>query len=341
MGNSIEAKNLRESKRTNLSEVIPLPAPYVMYIEPTNLCNFRCAFCPTSDKQLLKRVGRPSGMMDIKLFKKIVDETKDLHTKINVIHLYKDGEPLLHPKFPEMIHYVKECGITSKICVKTNGSLLNPELNQRIVDSGLNWLGISIEAVSSDGYKKISGVSLDYEKFKENVSDLFSRKKDMQIYIKIVDNHLTVEEKQKFSDDFSRICDNYAIENLMGWSYSSVKDFTLGTHPATSVEGIPFSEREVCPFPFYSLAINFNGSASICCSDWSHSTIVGNAGENSIKEIWNGEKLYNFQKMHLLGNRCQNRACGDCYYIKMLPDNIDKDKEIILKNIESSFARKK
>ena len=337
MGISIEAKNLRASKRAILSEVIPLPAPYVIYIEPTNLCNFKCAFCPTGDKELLKRVGRPSGMMDIKLLKKIVDDIKALQTKIKVVSLYKDGEPLLHPEFPEMVRYVKESGITSKICVKTNGSLLNPSLNKRIVDSGLNWLGISVESISSDGYKKISGVSLDYEKFKENIADLFSRKKDLQIYIKIVDNHLTADEKQKFADDFSPICDNFAIENLMGWSYSSVKDFTLGTNPSTSIEGIPFSEREVCPFPFYSLAINFNGSVSICCSDWSHSTVVGNVKKNSIREIWNGEALFNFRKMHLQGNRCKNRACGDCYYLKMLPDNIDHDKEIILKNIETQF----
>ena len=342
MGQLVEAKDLRASKRTDLSEVVPLPAPYVMYIEPTNLCNFKCAFCPTGDKKLLKRVGRPSGMMEMKLFKKIVDETKELRTRIKIVNLYKDGEPLLHPEFPEMIHYLKESGIAEKIYAKTNGSLLNPELNQKLADSGLTWLGISVESTSSDGYKEISGVQLDYDLFKENLADLYSktRKNNLQIYIKIVDNHLTVGEKQKFFDDFSRICDFYAIENLMGWSYSSVKDFTLGTKPEFSMDGAGFIEKTVCPLPFYSLAINFNGSVSICCSDWSHSTVIGNVRENSMYEIWHGKLLFDFRKMHLQGRRCENQACGDCYFLKMVSENIDKDKEIILKNIESDFTAK-
>ena len=55
MGKRIEAKDLRCKKREPLAEKIPLPAPYVVYIEPSNLCNFKCIFCPTGDPELLKK----------------------------------------------------------------------------------------------------------------------------------------------------------------------------------------------------------------------------------------------------------------------------------------------
>lgn len=333
MGKKIEAKDLRVNKREDLSKKIPLPFPYVMYIEPTNLCNFKCIFCPTGDKMLLKKVGRPEGLMKMELYKKIIDDIKNSGYTLRLLSLYKDGEPLVNPYFPEMVQYAKDSKICDRIWTKTNGALLNPELNSKLVNCGLTWMGISVEAVSSEKYLKIADAHIDYEQFKSNIKDLFSKKKsDFHLYIKIADSGLTEQEKQKFYDDFSPICDTIAIEKLMGWSYSSVKDFTLGTNPDT-YDGLPFTEEEVCSYPFYVMAVNFNGSVSLCGNDWSHSTIVGNLNNESILEVWNGEKLYNFRKMLLTGKRKLNRACGDCYYLKIVPDNIDNEKDSILKKI--------
>ena len=122
------------------------------------------------------------------------------------------------------------------------------------------------------------------------------------------------------------------IFKLMGWSYSGVKDFTLGTNPDT-YDGLPFTEKEVCPYPFYVMAVNFDGSVSLCGNDWSHSTVVGNLNQNTVREVWNSEAWFKFQKMLCEGRRCENRACGDCYYLKIVPDNIDQDKDIILEKL--------
>ena len=333
MGIKIEAKDSRVKNRENLAERIPLPFPFVMYIEPTNICNFKCIFCPTGDKNLLKKVNRPAGFMKMKLYKKIIDDIKRSGYKLRLLSLYKDGEPLLNPDFPEMVRYARDSKICDRIWTKTNGALLNPELNMKLVNCGLTWMGISVEAVSSEKYLKVSGAHLDYEKFKENIKDLYTRtNSDLHLYIKIADSGLSEEEKKKFYDDFSPICDTIAIEKLMGWSYSSVKDFTLGLHPDT-YDGLPFTEKDVCAYPFYVLAVNFNGSVSLCGNDWSHSTVVGNLNSDSILDIWNGENLYNFRKMLLTGNRCQNRACGDCYYLKIVPDNIDNNRDAILEKL--------
>ena len=333
MGKFIDAKDTRVNKRENLAEVIPLPMPYVMYIEPTNLCNFKCAFCPTGDPDLLKKVGRPAGMMSFDLFKKIIDEIKESGIKLRLLSLYKDGEPLVHPDFPEMVRYASDSNVCDRIWTKNNGALLTPELNTRLINCGLTWIGISVESVSSQGYLDICGAKVDYEKFKKNIADLYRRKKtETHLYIKIADANLSEAQKLKFREDFEPICDTYAIEKLMGWSYSSVKDFTLGTNPDT-YDGLPFTEKDVCPYPFYVMAVNFNGSVSLCGNDWSHSTVVGNLSENSLQEVWNGEALFNFRKMLLEGRRCENRACGDCYYLKIVPDNIDPDKEKIFEKL--------
>lgn len=328
-GRRIQAKDLRAKERVRLEDAIPLPAPFVVYIEPTNLCNFKCSFCPTSDKPLLKAVGRPNAMMSFDLFRKIVDDLKAFETRLKLVSLYKDGEPLLHKQFPEMAAYVKASGVADRVWTKTNGAFLNPELNRRLVESGIDMICISVEHVTSEGFKKVADVNIDYDRFRENVRDLYERRGDCEIYVKIADSGLSPQEIEKFYADFQPISTYVAVEKLMGWSYSEVKDFTLGLNVDT-YDGLPFTPKEVCAYPFYVMAVNATGTVSMCGNDWSHNTTVGDAVKESMLEIWNGERIHEFRKMMLELRRKENKACGNCYYLKITPDNIDEHREVIL-----------
>ena len=140
-GKRIQAKDLRCKERQPLQDLIPLPVPFVVYIEPTNLCNFRCAFCPTGDKELLDLVKRPRATLSMDLFRKIIEDLKAFGRPLKLASLYKDGEPLLHKDFPEMALRLKEAGVAERIWTKTNGALLNPRLNRRLVE-GLDMICI-------------------------------------------------------------------------------------------------------------------------------------------------------------------------------------------------------
>lgn len=337
-GKRIEGRDLRAKQRETLEKVIPLPAPLVAYIEPTNLCNFRCQFCPTADPDLLKKVERPKGSMSFELFCRLVDDMKQFDRKLKVVNLYKDGEPLLHRQFPEMVRYLKQADVTERILLKTNGSLLDPELNQRLVAAGPDIICISAEAVSGEGYRKIAGAKIDYDTFRENIRDLYTRRGDCEIHVKLANSGFPPQEIETFYADFEPIATRVWVEGLMGWSYSSVKDFTLGTNP-TTFDGTPLAPKLVCPFPFYAVAVNFNGTVSLCCADWSHSTVVGDITQESLPSIWNGPSLFAFRKMHLEGKRGSNRACGDCYYLDCAPDNIDEHRTTILENLARSSIK--
>src|SRR5690606_29355423 len=55
-------RRLRRIRRQHLKplrETLPLSVPETIHLDPTNLCNFKCTFCPTGDRALLKSVGRP------------------------------------------------------------------------------------------------------------------------------------------------------------------------------------------------------------------------------------------------------------------------------------------
>ena len=58
----------------------------------------------------------------------------------------------------------------------TNGSQLNPEFNQKLVDSGLQRINISVEGLTAESYKRVADYNIDYNSFVESIQDLYDRK---------------------------------------------------------------------------------------------------------------------------------------------------------------------
>lgn len=92
----------RSSNIKPLFELLPMAVPFSIWVEPTNKCNFRCISCPTGNKSFLEKTKRPSGFMDYDLYLNIIKDIEVLCSeyseKLNRLHLYKDGEPMLHKK---------------------------------------------------------------------------------------------------------------------------------------------------------------------------------------------------------------------------------------------------
>jgi radical SAM protein with 4Fe4S-binding SPASM domain len=315
-----------------LAEMLPLSTPLSLLIDPANACNFRCKFCPTAYPGLLTSVSRPKGLMEYELFCRIIDGLAEFPQKVRKLHLYKDGEPFLNKRLPDMIAYAKAHDAASSIETTTNGSLLAAETIHRILDAGLDRIRISIEHVHSEGYRSITGCYDDYSTIVNNVTRLFTEKakrsSTLQVHVKLVDIGFTDEEKAKFFNDFGDIADEAFIDEVMGWSDSGRFDFTLGRIPEVGMtRSTPIkTERVVCPQPFYTLAVNFNGVVSVCCVDWTMNTVVGDCRTQSLRTIWNGPGLKQFRLMHLRGQREMNQACRNCQYVLGMSDASDLDR---------------
>ena len=319
--NTIE---LRQNERVNLGKAAPIPAPFSLYLEPTSLCNMRCAFCPTGDADLRKQ--RPNGMMALSLVEKLVRDIQDWGVQLRRINLYKDGEPTLHKQFVEMVQILKAGNVSKELWTKTNGLALDPDYNKRLVASGLDMIGVSINAVSSEGYMKVTRTKLDYDKLVAGVNDLCEQARDsnVRVLVKIADSGFSAEELEKFHTDF-RSAQYLSVEQLHGWAASDTKDWTLGTNP-TTFEGAALVDKVACPLPFFMLTVNWNGTVGLCNDDWLHATLCGDLRAQSLKDIWQGEELRKLRLMHLEARRHENKACGNCSNLRTLPDNIDASR---------------
>ncbi len=336
---------MKYHKLETLEEVIPLKAPLLVMIEPTNRCNFKCVYCPTGDQGLLKDAPcRPLGDMGIKLFKQIIDSMDGfLPSMIKRVQLFKDGESLLHPDIIEMIRYVKASAAVKEVDITTNGSLLSPGMAEGIVLSGLDTIRVSFEgSVLNEEYKKMTRSGYTYDDIKNNLYLLAEAKKkhgSVSPYIeaKLVNTGISQELKDRFSADFRQVAQEITFDPLV--------DRKGGTGRIIKGEK-ELLAAQVCPVPFYGLAVNFNGTVSICCADWNHTTLVGDLNHESLYEVWHGDRLHTFRRMQVEFRKSEHLLCGKCEYMKRLPrqSNIDKvskeNPEKILARLDSTALGK-
>lgn len=329
-------QRLSINERSNLGEILPLEQPYVLLIDPSNLCNLRCKFCPSGYQDLISGTGRVQKVMNFDLYKKIIDDTSEFNKDIKVLRLYKEGEPLINPNFDQMIYYAKRKRNISRIDTTTNGVLLNPELNRKIIDAGIDQINISVNGVNAEQIFKYTNRRIEFSKYVENIRDLYEHKGNCEIYIKAIEDNLTQSEQQTFYEIFGEISDRIYLERLSpAWpdfEFNSIKkEFNIGNY------GQEIENRQVCPYIFYVMVINSDGTVSTCVGDWKHNQILGDTKKNSLKEIWFGTEMRKCWESHLeLKKDCYN-MCENCKVIVYGAfDNIDSFANSILTRLQNN-----
>ncbi len=324
---------LNLENRTPLQDVIPIETPFLLYLDPSSLCNFKCQFCPSGHRNLIENVGYKRSIMELELFYKIIDDLKEFNNPIKFLRMNKIGEPFLNKNLEKMIDYAKKSGKIEKIDLATNGALFDKERLAAVIDAGVDRINISVEGVNVEQYKKYCGVELDFEKFLENVKWLYANKKDCEITAKIPKNYLTEDDEKSFYDIFGNYCDRIFVENLTSiWPAFDIQKHSDIKISDASQYSQKQEDKDVCSYIFYSMAINSDGTVSACCPDWEQKLIIGDTNKQSLKEIWNSPEYNSLRIQHLEGKRCENLTCSICGHIKHCQiDNIDPYKDKILK----------
>jgi radical SAM protein with 4Fe4S-binding SPASM domain len=91
----------------------------------------------------------PPAFMEFETFTRIIDQLVTLQQ----LHLQGLGEPMMHPRFFDMVAY----GVSKGIRVSTNSNLtlLNQKRAEQCVTSGLDCLHVSIDGATAETYEHI------------------------------------------------------------------------------------------------------------------------------------------------------------------------------------------
>jgi MoaA/NifB/PqqE/SkfB family radical SAM enzyme len=311
--------------RLDLAIASPLPAPMTIYVEPTKICNFRCTYCPESFPDYKNKAGGlfKMGLPEFELISSQIAELGRLKT----LNFYMMGEPFSNKLLPDFISIAKRKNIADRVIVTSNGTLLDKGMSRRVMDSGLDYLRISIYGATQERMTAVTQNRFLLSKVRANIKTLYelrnlAKRKKPAIYVKMIDS-LDVVENSKFLDLFSGICDESVIEPVMNWDDPEEGNLSGLSSKELSDSAYFRHKKSVCPFPFYTLVIHSDLKVSVCCVDWAKRAIVGNLAHQSLREIWLGDALRDFRIAHLSRQRHTLEACKNCSFLHTAPDNLD------------------
>jgi len=334
----------KNSNRRILKDILPLKLPLGISIEPINLCNMKCVQCPVSLKEFKDIVGGVDAL-NFEFYKKIIKDIKSMGQLIQ-LNLYGDGEPFLNKDLIKMVKYAKDQKAVEKITITTNGTLLDETIHEELLESGLDYLRVSIYSIDNKKHKEVTRTDYSPKDIYNNVKKLKEARDAAGlskpfIYTKLIDAHS--DENELFLSRYAEISDQANIETPMNWNGYSEYDFigkidSDGKTDQTKVQGF-YEEKgksglkNICTTAFHSLNIKQNGDVCICIVDWNHGTTVGNIKNESLEDIWFGDRMKSFRQMHIDGRKHENESCKNCNYMYSNPDNIDDLSEDEYKKI--------
>jgi len=203
-----------------------------------------------------------------------------------VIVLHGYGDPLLDPMIDERIQVLTDRGIPSYF--SCNPINVNHDKLEACLKAGLGYIKFSIESTDDATHKAIRGGG-DFTKSRENILRVIEMGYDTKVVVTMININ-----REGQGEDFARLQD--AFMGTGAYVYLKSEDqqwFDRSQHKNQSIHW-----GEPCQFPWTSMTINAQGMAVSCVEDYNGDMTLGNAREQSLKDIWNGEKYDTFRRQH-------------------------------------------
>jgi len=299
-----------------------LSKPIHIQLEPTSYCNLSCRTCSYKDN-----VKNPRNL-SFKDFKKIYDEIRPLKLTLSGV-----GETFLNPEIFQMISYAKDSG--TNVNTSSNGTV-NSKLAEKIVDSGLDLLKISIDSDNRETYKKVR----DGDYFDDviyGVKEVVRVKKErgaLNPYVRFqfvieAHNYTEIPGTIRLARELGVDAINFQIlevtgiedrwEELIGdMTYDKLKELMEEGERLSGELGVltnlkqlsrklpvlweKYSSRKGCPqqciLPWFSTYVDIDGNLRPCCSFGLTFTEanMGNVLKDGIEKSWNSERYQKFRR---------------------------------------------
>jgi radical SAM protein with 4Fe4S-binding SPASM domain len=304
--------------------------PLFLHIEPTGACNLKCTMCPRTES-----ITRELRHMKFEVFKKICDNIDPIF-----IAFVGFGEPLVNPRTLDMVTYSVKKGITSRI--SSNATMLNSTLSHRIIKTGLHQVWFSVDSPTAENFEQIR-VGAQFDKTIAGIKefDEIRQKEKSKLVITvnftiIKENAHEISKMVKFCHEHLHILPTFA--RGYGYDIEAQQNRALKNTPEIQSylqEGVhlaaeynmhqvarnlqtisndlknPLDGRGPCYFPYYVVAVSWDGKASPCCLFYDYQMNLGNVAEKPFQEVWNGRAYQRF-RMKLKTHRCDIKICNTC-----------------------------
>lgn len=262
-------------------------------IELTNNCNYKCPNCPRSADQMTRK----KGFVNINTVKRLLNESYGIAQYVNFSFF---GEPLLHLNFIEIMDYTKNKPHNFKTVINTNMSLMTREIMDKLIDSRLSQLRISLDAISNETYDLVRPsricLDLDGNRVSENRIDAmdekinywFSLKKHVPTRHVFPVSSLNVHEVLGYIQKWQPklfVYDEILVKNILTYG---------GKNFDSRIVSAPCNVWDLGV-----LTVDWQGNVSPCNLDTNMDLVIGNIKDGSLMEIWNNPVFDELKKKSL------------------------------------------
>ena len=283
-------------------------------IETTNLCNLSCLICPTNNG-----MKREKGTMSFELFQKTINGGKSLEH----LCLHNWGEPILNKDLFNMIRYAHDRGIRYTV-FNTNGSLLDDDIVNRLLDSPLSILRISVDG-NPNTYRQIRGI--DFNTIEKNIIKLIKKRNEINSSLKIgivmVIDEQTEKDMDSFHAKWNAIVDHVRFQPKLIRSESG-QGATIKWATAQSAKKNCAKETQFYKFSvqrsdlctelygkdYGKMVVLWDGKVVPCCADYEGTLQIGDVLNETVDSIWNGLAIKRLRKRHM--NKDFPQMCKNC-----------------------------
>jgi radical SAM protein with 4Fe4S-binding SPASM domain len=304
----------------------PWGQPTHLQVEPSSLCNLRCPAC-----RVVTGLGRKGALMELDLFKKIVDEAGQW---LFLISLWGWGEPFLNPAIYEMIAYARARGIRS--ISSTNGYCLKDSRKvEQLVRAGLDALIVAVDGTTQETYQLYRRPGT-LASVLDGVRALAERKRSLQAGLPLINMRFVVTRKNEHE-----IPGMAALARSCGADMLSLKTMNPLTDDPYSLDPRP-QDDSADPFlptdPHYQRfryradgrtrirvqknscrrlwnnpKIHSDGSVCMCTCDVAGRFAMGNVNTESLRRIWTSAP-YRQQRRQFRADWEKMAPCCTCTY---------------------------
>ena len=304
-----------------------LSTPSEVYIELTDICNLKCIYCYKKNLNL-----NCPQFFDVNILRKMLCDLRSA-TSEPILFVLEGGEPLLHPHFPEIVQCIKS--FNYPIDILTNGELLDAVMLEKLLpylDLQSDEIQISFDGITEMALKNRKN---NCQKIIDNIKNLNLHK----IYPRInavVTKH-NIESIPAFLDYINKmfIVKSVSLNSVIGRSnmplraslddlkklatYLEQKNYNFSLFKSLlhhTCDSDTCMEKHEMTNTYYvrctaltgKICLSTNGDAYPCVFYENKMEPVGSVLKDSILDIWNSEKAYEFREKKII----REKKCAYC-----------------------------
>ncbi len=270
--------------------------PYILFVI-TNVCNAKCTFCPQSI--IAGADDFTKQHLSWEHYTKAIDEI--VTNNVRLVRITSEGEPMMHPKTPQMIAYAKDKGVP-KVDLTTNGTLLKGKRLKQLMDNPPDIIDVSVDAYYKETFEKYR-VGLKFDELHANMDNVLEMRdpKKTKVVVSMIHHEGLDDEVKMFRRFWEKRVDNVVIRK----PHTNLNSVDVG------VQTVP-KERWPCPHLWHRVLINHLGNIRFCPVDWYEGSHIGSLDEMTIAEAWQGPLMQDLRDRHVRGDYAGSGVCETC-----------------------------